>query len=261
MQFAITDPVLRSYPKPEYPRYQSGVRLGFFIPCFIEQFYPSVTRAMCRLFAAEGISFEIPSGQTCCGQPALNSGYWDEARKVMEYFSKVFGQYDLIITPSTSCAAMCRVFFGYLSPNSIHAEIGKRVFDVSEFFVNMLGKSNFNVSFKKRVALHIGCHGRRELGIVEQPLLLLSSIRDLIYTPLPFMEECCGFGGTFSVKMAGTSTAIGERKISNIMNSGCEVLATLDMSCAMHFGGMMQRDPVLKNIPIKHIIELLSPEE
>ncbi|MDR0390276.1 MAG: (Fe-S)-binding protein, partial [Planctomycetaceae bacterium] len=252
MQFETTDPVLRSYPKPEYPRYESGMRVAFFIPCFIEQFYPSVTRAMCRLFEAEGISFDIPSGQTCCGQPALNSGYWNEACKVMQYFSKIFGQYDLIVTPSTSCAAMCRVFFNYLSPDSGNADVGKRVFDVSEFFVNMYNKVDFNVSFAKRVALHIGCHGRRELGIVEQPLLLLSNIRDLIYTPLPFMEECCGFGGTFSVKMAGTSAAIGERKIANIMQSGCEVLATVDMSCAMHFGGMMQRDPALKKIPIKH---------
>ncbi|MDR1291193.1 MAG: (Fe-S)-binding protein [Planctomycetaceae bacterium] len=260
MQFSITDPVLRSYPKMEYPRYKVGDKVGFFIPCFIEQFYPSVTRAMCRLFKSEGVSFEIPDGQTCCGQPALNSGYWDDARKVMEYFTKIFDGYDWIVTPSTSCAAMCRVFFGYLSPDSVHAEVGRRVFDVSEFLVNLLGKSDFNASYDKRVAFHIGCHGRRELGIVEQPLLLLSNIRDLIYTPLPFMEECCGFGGTFSVKMAGTSIAIGERKIANIASSGCEVLATLDMSCAMHFGGMMQRDPELKKIQIKHILELLSPE-
>ncbi|MDR2440060.1 MAG: (Fe-S)-binding protein [Planctomycetaceae bacterium] len=261
MQVDIIDPVLRSYPKLEYPRYKFGERVAFFIPCFIEQFYPSVKRAMCRLFDAEGISFEIPSGQTCCGQPALNSGYWKEARKVMEYFTKIFGVYDWIITPSTSCAAMCRVFFGYLSPNSIHAEVGKRVFDVSEFFVNLFGKIDFNASYSKRVALHIGCHGRRELGIVEQPLLLLNNIKNLIYTPLPFMEECCGFGGTFSVKTPGTSIAIGQRKISNIASSGCEVVATSDLSCAMHFGGMMQRDNKLKNIPIKHIIELLSPEE
>ncbi|MDR2169503.1 MAG: (Fe-S)-binding protein [Planctomycetaceae bacterium] len=260
MQFDLVDPVLRSYPKPEYPRYKFGDSVGIFVPCFIEQFYPSVTRALRRLFDAEGISFEIPSGQTCCGQPALNSGYWDEARKVMEYFSKVFSRYDWIVTPSTSCAAMCRVFFNYLSPDSVHAAVGKRVFDVSEFFVNLLGKYDFNASCSKRVALHIGCHGRRELGIVDQPLLLLNNIRDLIYTPLPFMEECCGFGGTFSVKMPGTSIAIGKRKIANILSSGCEVLATLDMSCAMHFGGMMQRDDALKNIPIKHVIELLSPE-
>ncbi|MDR1922843.1 MAG: (Fe-S)-binding protein, partial [Planctomycetaceae bacterium] len=258
MDQKITDPVLRSYPKADYPRY-SGEMVGIFVPCFIEQFYPSVTKALCRLLDVEGIPYEVPSQQTCCGQPALNSGYWDKARPVMEHFSKVFQKYDLIVTPSTSCAAMCRVFFGHLAPDSIHAEVGKRVFEASEFLVNLLGKVDFKASCDKRVAMHIGCHGRRELGIVEQPFKLLENISNLTYTPIPFMEECCGFGGVFSVKMPGTSMAIGKRKVENIKESGCEMVVTLDMSCAMHFGGIMRRNKTLKNIPIKHLIELLAP--
>jgi L-lactate dehydrogenase complex protein LldE len=176
----------------------------------------------------------------------------------MEHFVDVFKNYQWIVTPSTSCAAMCRVFFENLAPDSEAATLGKRVFEISEFLVNILGKTDFSARCDKKVALHIGCHGRRELGIVDPPLRLLENIRGLTYTPIPDMEECCGFGGTFSVKMAGTSAAMGKRKAASIVASGCDLVATLDMSCVMHFGGVMQRDPVTKNIPIVHVVELLT---
>lgn len=253
----MTDPVLRSYPTWDYPEYR-GETLGLFIPCFIDQFYPSVGKAMVRILENEGIPLEFPPDQTCCGQAAFNSGYWPEAKRVMDEFTSVFEKYQWIVTPSTSCAAMCRVFFEQLDPGSKGALLGKRVFEISEFLVHVLGKTDFSARFPKKVALHIGCHGRRELGIVDPPMQLLEKIRDLQYTPIPLMEECCGFGGTFSVKMAGTSIAMGKRKVENIKASGCEVVATLDMSCVMHFGGIMRRDPAMKNIPIVHLVELLT---
>ena len=258
----MTDPVLRSYPTWEYPSYhQSGQideTVALFIPCFIDQFYPRVGIATVNILEREGIPLEYPSEQTCCGQAAFNSGYWPEAKRVMEHFVDVFRPYKWIVTPSTSCAAMCRIFFEQLDPGSEAAALGKRVYEISEFLVNILGKTDFGIRCPKKVALHIGCHGRRELGIVDPPMKLLENIRDLVYTPIPNMEECCGFGGTFSVKMAGTSIAMGKRKAENIMASGCDVVATLDMSCVMHFGGIMQRDPTMKNMPIVHLVELLA---
>lgn len=255
---AMTDPVLRSYPKWNYPEYQSGETVALFIPCFIDQFYPSVGKAMVNILENENIPLEFPTEQTCCGQAAFNSGFWPEARNVMDQFVKAFESYRWIVTPSTSCAAMCRVFFEQLDPGSKGAEVGKRVFEISEFLVNILKKTDFSARFPRKVALHIGCHGRRELGIVDPPMQLLEKIKELEYTPIPFMEECCGFGGTFSVKMAGTSIAMGQRKVENIQASGCDVLATLDMSCVMHFGGIMEKNPTMKNIPIVHLVELLA---
>ncbi len=268
----MTDPVLRSYPTwaaSRYPRpeYQRGETVALFIPCFIDQFYPRVGRAMVELLENEGIPLEFPPEQTCCGQAAFNSGYWPEARRVMEHFVDVFRPYRWIVTPSTSCAAMCRVFFEQLDPGSEAAELGRRVFEISEFLVDILCKTDFDARIPKKtaptkIALHIGCHGRRELGIVDQPMKLLENIRDSEYAPIPYMEECCGFGGTFSVKMAGTSIAMGRRKVENVLASGCDILATLDMSCVMHFGAIiehgMPKVPTMKNVPIVHLVELLA---
>ncbi len=254
----MSDPVLRSYPTWEYPKYTPGETVGLFIPCFIDQFYPSTGKAMVRLLEKENIPLEFPAEQTCCGQAAFNSGYWPEAKNVMEHFERVFSKYRWIVTPSGSCAAMCRVFFEQLDPGSKGAVLGKRVFEICEFLVDVLGKTDFNARCPKKVGLHIGCHGRRELNLVDAPMKLLQGIRDVQYTPIPFMEECCGFGGTFSVKMAGTSLAMGHRKAENIQASGCDLVATTDMSCVMHFGGIMQLDPVMKNIPIVHLVELLA---
>ena len=254
----MTDPVLLSYPKWDYPEYRSGETVGLFIPCFIDQFFPSTGKAMVKLLEKEGIPLEFPTDQTCCGQAAFNSGYWPEAKQVMEHFVDVFEPYPWIVTPSSSCAAMCRVFFEQLAPGSKAAKLGKRVFEITEFLVSILGRTDFSARCPKKVGLHIGCHGRRELGIVDQPMKLIENIRDLVYTPIPDMEECCGFGGTFSVKMAGTSIAMGKRKAASIVASGCDLVATIDMSCVMHFGGIMQRDPTMKDIPIVHLVELLA---
>lgn len=254
----MADPVLRSYPTWDYPIYQQNETVALFIPCFIDQFYPAVGKAMVRILETQGIPLAFVPDQTCCGQPAFNSGFWPEAKRIMDKFVHVFEFYRWIVTPSASCAAMCRVFFEQLDPGSKGAKLGQRVFEISEFLVHCIGKTDFSARFPSKVALHIGCHGRRELGIVDSPLRLLEKIRELKYTPIPFMEECCGFGGTFSVKMAGTSIAMGRRKAINIQQSGCDVLATIDMSCAMHYGGIMQQDPTMKNIPIVHLVELLA---
>lgn len=251
----------KSRAKFPYPKYERGEPVALFIPCYVDQFYPWIGKATVQLLEKQGIELIFPEEQSCCGQAAFNSGYWKDAQKVIDHFAKVFEPYSWIVTPSGSCAAMCRVFFEQTRPDSLGAKVGKRVFEICEFLVNVLGITDLGAKYCKKVALHIGCHGRRELGIAEAAMQLLHNIRELQYVELPNWEECCGFGGTFSVKMTGTSLAMGRKKIENIQKSGAEVVATTDISCAMHFGGMMELDPNLKNIPIVHLTELLIQNE
>ncbi len=241
----------------EYPKYTAGEKVALFIPCYVDQFYPMIGRATVQLLEEAGISPVFPKEQTCCGQPAFNSGYWNDTRKVIDHFAKVFESYPWIVTPSGSCAAMCRLFYEEAAPGSLGAAVGKRVFEICEFLVNVLGITDTGARYAKKVTMHIGCHTRRELGVAEPAMTLLRSIRDLEYLELPNMDECCGFGGTFSVKMPGTSLAMGKKKIENIQKTGAEVVATTDISCAMHFGGMMRLDPTMRDIPVVHLAELL----
>ena len=228
-----------------------------FIPCYIDQFYPEIGEAMVRLMARYGIPVVFPSEQTCCGQPAFNSGYWDEARRVIEHFCTVFEPYRWIVCPSASCTAMCRVFFGHVDPSERIVGVGRRVFELSEFLVDILRVTDTGATFPHKVALHIGCHGRRELGVVDQPMKLLESVRGATYCEIPNIEECCGFGGTFSVKMPGTSLAMGTTKKENIVASGADVVVSADISCLMHIGGILRRDPATRHIRTMHLAEVL----
>jgi len=245
-------------PRQDTPAYRVGEPVALFVPCYIDQFYPETAEATARLLTRHGAPVVYPDRQTCCGQPAFNSGYWEEARRVVRHFCDVFGEHRWIVTPSGSCAAMCRVFFGHVDPDERIVGIGRRVFELTEFLVDILGVSDTGASFPHKVALHTGCHTRRELGVVEPPLRLLKNVRGLTCCELPNEEECCGFGGTFSVKMAGTSLAMGRAKVKNIVKSGAEVVVSPDASCLMHIGGILQRDSDTKHIQIKHIAEVLD---
>jgi len=247
----------KAVPTWDYPVYRPGTKVALFIPCFIDQFFPAAGKAAAELLNRLGVETVYPKEQTCCGQPAFNSGYNKEALKVMKAFHRVFEPYDLIVTPSSACAAMCRIFFGEADPNSEAVATGRRVWELSEFIVHSLGVTDVGASFPGKVALHIGCHGRRELGMAHAAEALLTNIKKLQYTPVPDVDECCGFGGTFSVKMAGTSLAMGERKVANILKSGADLLATTDLSCAMHFGGMMRKNPASPKMDIVYLAELL----
>ena len=257
----MIDALERNVPQWDYPEYQAGDEVALFIPCFVDQFFPEAGVATVKILEKLNIPCVYPEEQTCCGQPAFNSGYWKEAAKVVTKFHKVFKDYKWIVTPSAACAAMCRVFYQECLPDSPEAETGKRVYEFHEFLVNVLHKTDFNASFPHKVSLHIGCHGRRELGIAEAVHTLMLNIRGLEYIPLPNVEECCGFGGSFSVKMPGTSLAMGQKKVANIRKvyeQGVRHIVTTDMSCAMHFGGIMRREPDLKEIKIHYLAELLA---
>ena len=250
----------QSTPNWDYPSYQPGEPVALFIPCYIDQFYPQIGEATARLLSRLGVTVVYPDRQTCCGQPAFNSGYWEEARRVIRHFVDVFADYRYIVCPSGSCTAMCRVFFSHVDPDPRIADTGRRVFELTEFLVEVLGATDTGARFPHKVTMHSGCHGRRELGILEQPLKLLENVRDLEYIELPNIEECCGFGGTFSVKMPGTSLAMGQTKAAFIAETGADVVCSVDISCLMHVGGILQRNPATKHIRAMHIAEILASE-
>ncbi len=247
-----------SPPTWSYPKYEPGEPVALFMPCYVDGFYAEAGQAMVDILTRLGIPTVFPEEQTCCGQPAFNSGYWEQARPVIRHFCNVFRPHRWIVTPSGSCAAMARVFYQRVDPDPAVAEVGARVIELTEFLVEVLGVTDLGARFPHKVTLHIGCHTRRELGVVEPPIKLLRAVRDLEYCELPSMEECCGFGGTFSVKMPGTSLAMGETKVENILRSGAEVVASPDSSCLMHIGGILSRKPEGRHIRTMHIAEILN---
>jgi L-lactate dehydrogenase complex protein LldE len=246
-----------SPPEWEYPVYEPGQPVALFIPCYIDQFYPQVGEATARLLTRLGVPVVYPEGQTCCGQPAFNSGYWEEARRVVHQFCKAFEGHEWIVSPSGSCTAMCRVFFEHVDPDERIVQVGRRVFELTEFLVEVMGVTDVGAHFPHKVTLHNGCHTRRELGVVDPPIEMLKRVSGLTYCELPDMEDCCGFGGTFSVKMPGTSLPMGRTKAENILKSGADVVVSPDASCLMHIHGMMQRDPAMEHIRAMHVAEVL----
>ncbi|MGQ9575691.1 MAG: (Fe-S)-binding protein [Thermoguttaceae bacterium] len=241
-----------------YPEYRSGDPVALFIPCYVDQFYPQIGEATVRVLSELGVPVEFPAGQTCCGQPAFNSGYWEEARRVIRQFCRVFEGHQWIVSPSGSCSAMCRVFFSQVESDPKVVEVGRRVFELTEFLVHVLGVTDTGARFPHKVTLHVGCHTRRELGVVDPPLRLLEKVRGLEYCELPEAEDCCGFGGTFSVKMPGMSLAMGKTKAENVVRSGAEVVVSPDISCLMHLGGILRRNPATRHIRTLHIAEVLA---
>lgn len=249
---------------PDPPRYQAGDRVALFIPCYVDRFFPDAGEATVRILRRAGVVPDFPDGQTCCGQPAFNSGYWDDARRVVRHFCDVFREYRWIVCPSGSCAAMCRNFFGHLDPQPEVVDVGARVYELCEFLVDVLGVDGIDLQLPGdnplKVALHIGCHTRRELGAADQAEKLLRSVRNIDYREIPDVTDCCGFGGTFSVKVPEVSLDMGRVKAENVIQSGAEILASPDSSCLMHFSGILRRLPGGQRIKTCHIAQLLDEE-
>ena len=242
--------------------YVPGEPVTLFVPCYIDQFYPQIAMATAKILKKFGIPVRFPERQTCCGQPAFNSGYWDEAGSVIRGFCECMKDSRWVVAPSGSCTAMGRVFFEKAVPHNPQvAEVASRMFELGEFLVNHLEVTQTGAVFPHRCTLHIGCHTRRELGAAEPSETLLKNVRGVEYIELPDKEECCGFGGTFSVKMPGTSLAMGRTKVEKMLSTGAEYVVTPDISCAMHFGGILEKmretDPHAANLKIIHLAELL----
>lgn len=238
------------------------MEVSFFATCLVDQLFPNVGVASIRLLRKLGVSVEFDPRQTCCGQPALNAGYQDEARRVALQYLSVFKDKERIVVPSGSCATMIKHFLPGLFPEGseqhIQAQaVAKRTYELSDFIVSELGVTDVGARFEGRVTFHDSCHQLRELGIKEQPRELIQNVRGITLVEMENAERCCGFGGTFAVKYADISVAMGNEKIESVVLSRADYVVANDVSCLMHIEGLMKR----KGLAVKtlHLAELLAP--
>ncbi len=237
------------------------MKVSLFVTCLVDQLFPQVAFSTIRVLERLGVQVDFDSRQTCCGQPAFNSGFCDEARTVAANLVDVFSESETIVVPSGSCAAMMRNYLPGLfeqgSERRAQAErVAQRTHELTDFLVNRLGRDKTGASLRETVAYHDSCHLLRELGVCEAPRKLLRNIDGLKLVELEDRQRCCGFGGTFSVKMDDVSAAIGRDKVEQIQRSGATTVVSSDVSCLMHLSGLMKRE----SVPVKalHIAELLA---
>lgn len=222
------------------------MKIDLFIPCFVDQMTPQVGLAVATVLERLGHTCEFRSGQTCCGQPSFNAGYWDEARQVAIHALEVFRGAEAIVGPSGSCVAMMRVFYPQLLAGTPHEtealDLAGRTFEFAEFLVKKLGVTDVGARFPHRVTYHDGCHGLRELRVKEEPRQLLRAVRDLELVECDEPESCCGFGGLFSVKFPMISTAMAEVKGGSLARTGCDYIVSSDPSCQLQLDGWLSRN-------------------
>ncbi|GMK38028.1 Fe-S oxidoreductase [Paenibacillus sp. CCS19] len=235
------------------------MKVSLFITCLSDAIYPRVGEAMVRLLARYGVQLEFPSVQTCCGQPAFNSGYWDDARKTATTLIEAFEDSDFVIAPSGSCIGMIHHYPKLFEKDPVMLERANKLqaksYEFTQFLVKVLGVTDVGASFPHKVTYHPSCHGSRLLGVKEEPIALMKQVKGLELVPLPFAEDCCGFGGTFAVKMADISGAMVTEKVDHVLETEAEVLVGLDMACMMNIAGNLRyRD---KPVRVMHLAELL----
>jgi L-lactate dehydrogenase complex protein LldE len=238
-----------------------SVRVSLFVTCVVDQLFPNVGMSMAGILERSGCKVEFPEAQTCCGQPAFNSGYRDEARAVACHFLDVFADADYIVSPSGSCTSMAshhmQELFAPGDPRLTQArEMQDKVWEFSRFLTDVLGVEDVGARFDHTVTYHDSCHALRELKIKESPRRLLSQVRGLTLKEMDAAEECCGFGGTFSVKFAGVSGGMARTKIESILRTGADTVVSIDSSCLMQLQGALSR----AGSPIRtmHLAEVLA---
>jgi L-lactate dehydrogenase complex protein LldE len=234
-------------------------KVSLFIPCFVDQLTPEVGLDMVRVLRRLGFELEFPEEQTCCGQPAFNSGYWNDARPVAERFVQIFRHAEQVVCPSGSCTTMVRNFYPELlagTPGHEEAiELGHRVFEFSEFLVKVAKVTDVGASFPYRVAVHDSCHALRELHLKQESRELLRHVRGLELVEMPYSEDCCGFGGTFATKFCAISAAMGDAKAGYAESSGAEYVTATDPSCLLHLDGILRRrDSPVRTIHLAGIL-------
>lgn len=236
------------------------MKVSLFITCLGDAIYPRVGEAMVRVLAQYGVSLEFPRLQTCCGQPAFNSGYWQEARASAKTILDAFEDSDFVISPSGSCTGMIHHYPKLFESDPVQLARAERLRDKSyeftQFLVNVLGVTDVGASFPHKVTYHPSCHGTRLLGVKNEPMALMSNVRGLEFVPLPFAEDCCGFGGTFAVKMADISGAMVSEKVDHVKETEAEVLVGLDMACLMNIAGNLRYRG--EQVRVMHLAEVLA---
>jgi L-lactate dehydrogenase complex protein LldE len=242
------------------------MRISLFITCFNDTIFPETGRATVRLLERLGHQIDFPLDQTCCGQMHLNTGYRDEALTLARRFTRVFSDADAVVSPSASCIGLVRDSYIKLAEQSGDAAfledvraLVPRVYELSEFLVRRLELEDVGAYFPHRVTYHPTCHSLRAMALGDAPLRLLRAVRGLELVELAEADECCGFGGTFAVKNADTSTAMLTDKIRCVLNTRAEVCTAIDNSCLMQIEGGLHR--LRTGVRTVHLAEILAATE
>ncbi len=237
------------------------MKVSLFVTCLVDQLFPGVGLSTLRILERFGVEVEFNPRQTCCGQPAFNTGYTEEANRVGRYFLESYASAVPIVVPSGSCCTMIRVFLPKLfekgsRERKMAEEVSARTYELSDFLVSVLGVECTGARFANSVTYHESCHLLRELGISEQPRRLIQNVEKIDFREMENCTRCCGFGGTFSVKFSDVSAALGNDKVDEICRSGARYVVASDVSCLMHLDGLLKR----KRLPIEtmHLAELLA---
>jgi len=239
------------------------MRIALFVTCLADAVYPEVGRATVALLERLGHEVVFPQEQTCCGQMHINTGYQREARPLVRRHVDVFEPYDVVVAPSGSCVGSVRHQHATVAREAgderlaERAEaVGARTYELSELLVDVLGVEDVGAYYPHRVTYHPTCHSLRMLRVADKPLQLLRHVRGMTLLELPEAEQCCGFGGTFALKNADTSTAMLADKMRNVLATGAEVAAAGDASCLMHIGGGLSR--LRSGTRTVHLAEILA---
>lgn len=243
------------------------MKVGLFIPCYVDALYPQVGIATYRLLKQLGVEVEYPQKQTCCGQPMGNAGFQQKAEKLVEDYDKLFAKYDYVVAPSASCATYVRFFH----PGIVNHECrtAQKTMDVVEFIHDVIKPKALPwAKFPHKVSLHNSCHGVRELGLSspsERNIPPFNKIKDLLQMVEGIdireperVDECCGFGGMFSIEEPDVSARMGHDKIARHIATGAEYITGPDSSCLMHMQGLLRKDRQQDKIKFIHVVEILA---
>lgn len=236
------------------------MEVDIFIPCFIDQIYPQTGFNMVKVLEKAGVKVHYNPEQTCCGQFAFNSGYWDEAKKLGIKLINDFNNNRPIVGPSASCIGYIKNYFDELFHNTAyHNEyklLQRNIFEITDFLVNEIKITDFGSVFEHKVTYHDSCAALREYGLKDEPRTLLKNVKGLELIEMADTDTCCGFGGTFSVKFEPISAAMAEQKVEHALDTGAEYIVSTDSSCLMHQYGYIKKH----KMPLKvvHVMDVLA---
>lgn len=231
-----------------------------FIPCFVDQLYPETGFSMVKVLEKFGCTVHYNANQTCCGQPAFNAGFWEDAKPVCSKFITDFKDAEYVVSPSASCVGFVRNYYQKMFDNSsLHNDVkslAAKTFEFTEFLLKVLNVKDIGATFKAVATYHDSCAALRECKIKQGPRILLENVKGLVLKEMVDNETCCGFGGTFAVKFNSISVNMGEQKVENAIATGAEYIISTDLSCLMHQQGYIDG----KGYPIKtiHIADVLA---
>lgn len=234
--------------------------VSLFVPCFIDQLYPDVAFNMVKVLEKAGCTISYNGNQTCCGQPAFNAGFWEDAKEVCGKFLKDFSGSEYVVAPSASCVGFVKNYYSKLFENTPRQDelqaLQSRIFEFSSFMIDVLKIDDVGATLNGTATYHDSCAGLRECGIKKEPRQLLSKVKGLQLVEMSDVETCCGFGGTFAVKFEAISAAMADQKVTNAVATNADYLISTDMSCLMHIDGYARkRNQTIKSM---HLADVLA---